>query len=178
MLQTSRFRIDGLTPLLMNRYMGQQSPKSFELLSPEERLAWARGAAYLTPEGTPYIPNGNFQQCLIAAGGYLKGKGRRNLSRTVAAGVQVAEAELSITSAAPTLFSAMRKNPATGGRMLGYRLMIGVPWTATVSVHWDDELLQSEQVVELLRNAGIRIGIMDWRPEKRGPYGQFRATLL
>lgn len=176
MLQTMRIRLIGLTPLLMNRYTGDETEvKNFNSLTDDEATAFAKEHAYLRPDGKPFIPGDNLQQALISGGKYGKGKGRGNLSQLVAAGVQINEHEILLDCEPPTLFRKMRKNPVTKGRMLGYRLRIDLPWTADTTLSWDDVLFQRQQIQDVVVAAGIRVGLMDWRPEKRGPYGQFKV---
>lgn len=177
MLRESRFRLTGISALLHNRYDGQPAPRDFASLTPQEAWAYAVDRAYLS-DGKPVIPSTNLQQALIAAGAFLKGKGRGNLSRLVAACVQIRETELPVAGPEPSLHRAMRRNPATGGRMLNYRLMVSPPWTSEGTITWDDDLLTRAQVGEVLETAGIRVGIMDWRPQRKGSFGQFSAELL
>ena len=177
MLQTLAISIDGITPILMNRYTGdERRVEKMEALTPEEAQLYANEHAYLDKDGSPYIPAANLQQALIGGGSFCKGKGRGNLSRIVAAALQIREAEIPIHAGPPSIFRNMRKNPSTGGKMLQYRVRIDTPWRATFTIVWDDKLLAVTQVREIVEAAGIRCGLMDWRPQKRGPYGQFRQV--
>jgi hypothetical protein len=49
-------------------------------------------------------------------------------------------------------------------------------WGARFVMHVDDELLSLEMAHQLLSEAGQSIGIGDFRPEKRGPFGRFRVV--
>jgi hypothetical protein len=40
----------------------------------------------------------------------------------------------------------------------------------------DDTLMKVEDAQMLLEQSGLSIGIGDFRPEKRGPFGTFRVT--
>ena len=174
MLQEAKVTIEGKTPLLMNRYTGDEiAPPNMAKLSESEAWDYARERAYLDEDGKPYIPNANLQQCLVNGGKKCKGKGRGTLSQAVAGAVQVLEERIPLKAKPLELFRNIRKNPSTGGKMLQYRVRIPDPWKATFTVAWDDEVIMREQMMDVLRAAGMRVGLMDWRPEKRGCYGQF-----
>jgi hypothetical protein len=44
-------------------------------------------------------------------------------------------------------------------------------WQATVSIEYEDSLLDADQVLEFASRAGFEVGIGDWRPR----YGRFRV---
>jgi hypothetical protein len=62
--------------------------------------------------------------------------------------------------------------PATKGRVLRHRPRIDV-WRLTIEVEWDETLLTAAQVRRVIDDTGSRVGIGDFRPEKRGPFGRF-----
>jgi hypothetical protein len=49
-------------------------------------------------------------------------------------------------------------------------------WGAKFRLILNDQMLSSEDAHRLLNEAGESIGIGDFRPEKRGPFGTFRVT--
>jgi hypothetical protein len=49
-------------------------------------------------------------------------------------------------------------------------------WGARFNLLIDDTQLAVETAHQLLNEAGQSIGIGDFRPEKRGPFGTFRVT--
>ena len=51
------------------------------------------------------------------------------------------------------------------------------PWSVTVTLDCDDELVDQEQLETWLDIGGRRIGLGDWRPEKSGSYGRFTAEV-
>ena len=65
--------------------------------------------------------------------------------------------------------------PATKGRIMRHRPRFD-QWGAQFSLLVDDDQLALETAHQLLNEAGNSIGIGDFRPEKRGPFGTFRVT--
>ena len=63
-------------------------------------------------------------------------------------------------------------------RVLRTRAKFDVPWSVTVRLDCDDELVDKGQLSDWLSVAGRRIGIGDWRPEKSGEYGRFEAEFV
>jgi hypothetical protein len=49
-------------------------------------------------------------------------------------------------------------------------------WGLKFSIGVDDTLMKVEDAQMLLEQSGLSIGIGDFRPEKRGPFGTFRVT--
>jgi hypothetical protein len=64
--------------------------------------------------------------------------------------------------------------PSTKGRIMRHRPKIE-RWQATFSFEVDTEVLHASMIHQLLEEGGRRIGILDYRPERGGPYGRFRV---
>ena len=65
--------------------------------------------------------------------------------------------------------------PATKGRIIRHRPRFD-EWTASCELEWDDTLLTKEQVRRIVDDTGRNVGLLDFRPEKKGPYGRFVVT--
>ena len=50
------------------------------------------------------------------------------------------------------------------------------PWSATLTVKFNANVLSAAQVVNLFQTAGFAVGIGDWRPERDGIYGRFHVA--
>ena len=48
-------------------------------------------------------------------------------------------------------------------------------WDASFSVDFDETLIKRDQIIRILSDTGSRVGLMDFRPEKKGPYGRFEV---
>lgn len=51
-------------------------------------------------------------------------------------------------------------------------------WGCLLELEIDTDMVSPEQVVEHLNNAGLVIGVGDFRIEKRGPFGRFHVELV
>ncbi len=60
-------------------------------------------------------------------------------------------------------------------RILRTRAKFDTPWSCTVIVDVDEELIDGAQLLEWLDIAGRQVGLGDWRPEKSGTFGRFKA---
>lgn len=63
-------------------------------------------------------------------------------------------------------------------RILRTRAMFETPWSCDFELDCDDELVSTEHLERWLDIAGRRIGLGDWRPEKSGQYGRFKAESI
>lgn len=176
--------LKGLSPLLMNRINldGNKKKVKLENATEEERWEFAEEHSYRDGDNNLIIPGINFQQCIINAGKWSKGKGRASLKTTVAASICVEDEYALITngrsgSITPELDTRARKTPSTGGRTLVSRLKIPANWKAKFLISYDDNLITKSQVLDVLMDAGLRVGLMDWRPEKNGRFGRFEVTV-
>ena len=49
-------------------------------------------------------------------------------------------------------------------------------WRTTLRIVYRDDLLNAEQVVALVQNAGFSVGVGEWRVEKNGQHGTFEVV--
>ena len=49
-------------------------------------------------------------------------------------------------------------------------------WSAAFSLIVNENLLPVDFVLQLLTEAGLQVGIGDFRPEKKGPFGTFQVV--
>jgi hypothetical protein len=65
--------------------------------------------------------------------------------------------------------------PATKGRVMRYRPRFNC-WGLKFSLVINEAMLALDDAQMLLNEAGVSVGIGDFRPEKRGPFGTFLVT--
>ena len=65
--------------------------------------------------------------------------------------------------------------PATKGRILRHRPMFD-EWSISFQVQIDTDLVSERLVKDILEDAGKLVGIGDFRPARKGPYGRFSVT--
>ena len=166
-------RIKGLEPgLLMHVFPMVAPAKPIQMMTREEA---AEFAAYRSPDGNElYVPGVNLQASLVSAARYSKGKRGASLKSLAAACLRVEPARLLLGTDRYEIDS--RGVVIKGmGRVIRHRPWFP-EWELSFSVETDDTLLREEQVREIVDNAGKRVGLLDFRPEKGGPFGRFLVT--
>lgn len=164
--------IKGVSPLLMHRFPLEEA-EAFEKWAPSKQAEWAAYRESSTRQ--LYVPGANLQRALIAAAQYSKGKGRGSLAKVAAAAVLVSPDILGLGVEEYTVDTRVVANPVTKGRHLRHRPRLDM-WQLTFDIEWDETLLTEKQLREIVDNAGRRVGLLDYRPEKKGPFGRFMVT--
>jgi hypothetical protein len=175
--------ITGESPLLCNRFTDEAMEKV------EKRTASVVVGGRGTPReqaekkvyGTtkaPAIPGPNIFRAIIDAGKFHKaGKTQITTAKTslVPAGVALLEIECSLVPAAWEVDSRAVVNPATGGRMMAHRPRFDA-WSLAFTLDVDEEMFDERIVRALVDDAGKKIGLGDFRPSRKGPFGRFKVT--
>jgi hypothetical protein len=65
--------------------------------------------------------------------------------------------------------------PATGGRILRYRPLFN-DWSLSFHVNLDTGEVGPKLFRQIIDAAGSKVGLGDFRPATRGPYGRFVVT--
>jgi hypothetical protein len=164
--------IKGISPLLMHAYPMVEINPPLEKQSIEKQAEYA---AYRMPDKTLYFPNVNVARCLVAAATYSKGKGRASLQKQAAACMLVTPEHLSFETKNYEIDSRPVVIPVTKGRVMRHRPKLS-SWQLTFMLEYDPTLLKEKEAREIMDNAGSRVGIGDFRPEKKGPFGRFMVT--
>lgn len=173
---TINVTIEGLTPLLVNRFheaaaeeatSGTRSRK--ERPGPDED---AESRLYKNGNG-PFFPAENIRQSMIGAASRHK-IGRRAATTDMAAAVYLSPFELPLTGDWHTDSRAI-VIPATKGRILRHRPMFD-QWAIDFQIQIDNDLVSESLVRNILEDAGKLVGVGDFRPARKGPYGRFSVT--
>ena len=190
-----RFRISGISPLLMHNGaagLDTRSPLSREIAaitakrggnrteSEDERLREleCRRSLWLDEGGAPAIP-----ETAVGAATEAGAKKRRQ-GPQVRGGLMVLETVFEYdrekygTTQQEIGRSAQFTVPVVvkGNRIARTRARFDTPWSCTVTVDVDGELIDREQLLEWLEIAGRQVGLGDWRPEKSGAFGRFNVA--
>jgi hypothetical protein len=184
-VKTIRVKIEGITPLLIHRFAEQSEqgkPTRRVKAANEDPREAATRAAYVAKDGTYYFSAFSIPNCMGSAGANHKQTGtRKTLRFVVPSAVRVTSDTITITNGngqAADHFEVDGRPvtiPATKGRIMRYRPRFDV-WGATFDLLINDDLLDPATAHVLLQEAGLSIGVGDFRPEKRGPFGTFRVT--
>ncbi len=176
-METIHVRIKGLSPILMHAYP-MVPIEAQEKLPPEQQ---AEIAAYRDPETKNlYIPGVALQRALISGATFSKGKGRGSLQKIAAACVFVSPERVPILQGGKPVKEYVIDArpvvvPATKGRVIRYRPRFD-EWEAEFGIDYDPTLLTEAQLRRIVDDTGSRVGILDFRPEKKGPFGRFMVT--
>jgi hypothetical protein len=175
---------EGLKPLLMNpateELLNQlrnktPSPKRTDW-SPEDE---ARTKLYRDVDGRVGIPALNLNSCLIEAGRMVK-NGAKQLSTAKST---IIPSFLSINSlflpfnGDPKWVADMRRgrNP-NGGEMVVLVRPRFDDWSFDFTLEVDDDEINLNVVRSLVETAGKKVGLCDFRPACKGPFGRFAVT--
>jgi hypothetical protein len=174
--------IQGQTPLICNRFTdaaqmsatngtrgtlrgGSKTPRQ----EAEERL-------YIGHDGKPMIPQPNLFRCLIDGGKFFKnGKSKITTQKSslIPSCVEVDGVEIPIRHKEPwTVDTRAVRIPSTGGRILCHRPRFD-DWELDFTVMLDTDEMSESFFRQIVDKSGRAIGLGDFRPDCKGPYGKF-----
>lgn len=172
MIKQINVKIKGQSALLMHAF----PLEPVEALDKKPKDVQAEYAAYRDPEKkTLYIPGVNIQRAFISSATYSKGKGRTSLQKQAAACLMVGPERVDLGIKDYVIDSRPVVVPATKGRVVRHRPRLD-KWEASFTLEYDDVLLTESQVRRIVDDAGSRVGLLDFRPEKKGPFGKFAVV--
>ena len=171
-MKRAKVTITGTSPLLMHAFPMTPPPKPIEKMEPREQAEYA---AYRDTEGYLYLPGVAVQRAIVQGASYVKGKGRGSLQKPIAACVIINEMQIPLGLKDYVIDSRPVVVPATKGRIIRHRPRLD-KWAASFSLTFDDSLVTANQLREAVDNTGSRVGLLDFRPEKKGPFGRFIVT--
>lgn len=162
-------KIKGISALLMHAYP-LVPIEGLEKRSPEEQ---AEFSAYRDPDTNGlYFPGINVQRAIVAGAAYSKGKGRASLQKPVAACLAIHPERCALGVNDYKLDARSVVIPATKGRIVRYRPRLD-EWQLSFDVEFDPLLIKEEEIRRVIDDTGSRVGIGDFRPERKGPFGRF-----
>lgn len=164
--------IRGLSPLLMHKFP-LVPVEAIEKKTPEDQ---AEIAAYRDDDETLYIPGVAVQRAIVNGATFSKGKGRGSLQKVVSACVIISPARLRLGTTKYEVDAQAVVVPATKGRVVRFRPRIN-EWAVTFEALYDPNLLSEVQLRRIIDDTGSRVGLLDFRPEKKGPFGRFMVTV-
>lgn len=137
----------------------------------------AEKKTYRNAEGELYVPGENIMAALVQAGTFFKvGKAKLTSAKgsIVPAAIIMETLECPLGTKTFVVDSRRVVNPATGGAMMAYRPRIDA-WKATFALTLDESILDEGAARELVETAGSKVGLCDFRPAKKGPFGRFKV---
>ena len=177
--------IEGITPLLIHRFtdaaqmQATSGTRSSISTDSESSRDQAEEALYLDERGVSGIPQPNLFRCILDAGKFFKA-GRSKVttqkSSLIPACVGIQELFLPIESEGGWKVDTRPvRIPATGGRILRHRPCYD-DWRLRFTADLEESLIGLNLFREIVDAAGTRIGLGDFRPDTKGPFGKFKVT--
>lgn len=169
-MERIKARIVGESALMMHSY----PMVPIEALEKKPPAEQAELATYRTPDGLLYVPGVNFWRALVSGATYVKGKGRASMQKPVAASVLVSPEYLILPTQTFTLDARPVVIPSTKGRVMRYRPRFD-EWSFDVVLDFDENLVNASELRRVVDETGRRVGLLEFRPERKGPFGRFRV---
>ena len=183
-MKTIEVEIRGVTALLVHRF-GEQAedgaPTRNIVVDRADPRGEATKHAYIADDGTFYFSAFAIPNAMGSAGSNHKMKGsRKTLRFVVPSAVRMTSDTVTILNGdGPAKSFEVDSRPvtipATKGRIMRHRPRFN-EWGARFDLALDDAQLSLDMAHQLLTEAGQSVGIGDFRPERRGPFGTFRVT--
>lgn len=166
-MKSLKCTITGTSPILIHAYKGNDNPE-LRNQTPQEQAEF--GVYRITKTQELCLPSPNLQSALINAAPYVK----RGLGKVVSGCVWIEEPEIGLGTKdfdVDTRGVVVQRN-----RVMRHRARLN-KWGGSFTIHFDENLISEKQIQSLLKNAGELIGVGDFRPQKRGPFGRFSAAV-
>lgn len=179
-------RISGVTPLICNRFTdaaaeaatsgSRSSSANSDKGTPMEQ---AEPKLYRDLAGVPCIPQPNLLRCIVDGGKFHKiGKAQVTTAKSslLYACLDIEGTTVTIEHVQPWRVDTRAvRIPATGGRILAHRPMFD-DWALTFTALLDTSLVSAKLFRQIVDDAGQRIGLGDFRPSTKGPFGKFKVV--
>lgn len=179
------FKITGISALLQNNpasmAMSQTEKVGIKKIdSPEEEAA---KKVYRDEKGNFYILSDAFRASIIGKGGGASGRriGKRSAISVCSGAIFSVEPRCILVD--PETQKPLKKYEIDTRRVvvMGQGILRSRPmfpkWGTRLPFEIDTDFLTKEIVLELLNIAGKICGVGDYRPQKKGSFGRFKAEL-
>lgn len=176
--------IEGISPLLMHRFNDAAQMEATESTrtsavgdrgTPREQ---AESVLYTDERGVVGLPQPVIFSNIIEGGKFFKaGKSKVTTLKTsmIPSCVFLRGVFYTITPQDWEVDIRPVRIPSTGGRILRYRPRLD-KWRLSYQLELDESILAPKLLREIVDAAGSRIGLCDFRPACKGPFGRFVVT--
>ena len=182
--------ITGITPMLVNRFTEEaqlQATNGSSVAAPKQRKSPeedAESRLYKDSDGRPVMPEVNIVRCFMEAGRFFQYKGKSKVttqkSSIIPACLMLEEGEVPILNKNGELARwEVDMRPVciqNAGRILRYRPRFD-EWLLHFTMVVDTDLMNLTLLRDIVDMAGRVIGMGDFRPACKGPFGRFKVTL-
>ena len=168
-------QIKGITPLLMNSPKGMLEPEEPLKIktAKRDRVKEAEKVVYRDKHGVLFVPSTAIKGTIIQASAYKKA-GKYALRPIISGGMRIKEQEI-------TLNETKYEIDLRTGVIQRARIVIARPrldkWKLNFTIIYDEDLIPDPIIIKtVLIEAGKRVGILAFRPQKNGEFGMFEVT--
>ncbi len=176
-MKTIKVSIEGTTPILMNQYNVQAEldrQKGVRTTKTYDPIVEAKKSAYYSQDGKTLIIKSEILYASILNASSFHKIGRRSAKSILAGSIRVEPMEISLGTKDYEIDT--RPVVIQRARVLKSRTKL-TKWKASFEIIYNEDLIANPEIVRtVLEEAGQRIGIFDFRPQKGGPYGTFKIT--
>lgn len=177
-MKTINVKIVGKSPLLMNRYniqaeldrqKGRRTTKTYVPEEEAEKSAyWGSGK-----KKELIIPSQVLYASILNASSFYK-INKKSAKTIMAGSIKIEPMEISLGTDKYQV--DIRPVVINRAKVLKGRAILN-EWKASFQIVYNDKVIADTQIIkDILAEAGDRIGIMDFRPQKGGPYGTFEVV--
>lgn len=193
-MELLNIKITGNSPLIMHgdRYANPLDPmtKEHKVLTGKRKktdedqlliaLSEMRGAMYWNSRLGPYLPGANIRSAIVNGGKLNK------LGKQIQRSTMMAEPEVPLeyegsrdreTLIQDPQFQDCRGVVVSGRRIMRYRPIFR-EWAAQFAIYYEPSAINPEDIELAATNAGLLIGIGDFRPERGGMFGRFSVEIV
>lgn len=173
-------RIQGVSPLLMHsprNMRGAEAVGRKKIPTPEDE---AEAGTYRMADGTLCVLADHVREAMLAACSGLR-VARKPAKPLVAAGLAMLDPEFPLMRNGKAIKEIdgidVRRAVVQRQGIMRARGKVEPPWECLARFQVDVSILtDSALLVQVLEEAGSRVGIMDYRPQKGGVFGRFSVV--
>lgn len=176
-LEDMFFGIEGVTPLLMNKFSDREKKDMVDHQTKKTREKKARNIEeeieekiHRLSDGTVGFPATGFKKAMTESAPYLTG-----MNKKLAKG-----AFFVLGNLVPIEYKKQQINEATVKIGKGITMVRFRPefdgWSCSLHIRYNANQISAEQIVNLANLAGFHIGVGDWTPQHSGQNGMFRVV--
>ena len=175
-MKTINVELTGTSPLLMNSPKGMLEVATGEMKNRTEKyepIIEAEKVAYRTKKGKLYVPCEAIKGTLVGAASYKK-IGKYSARPMIAGGVFISPIEIELDNKDYEI--DLRTVVIQRSRVVKARPRLD-KWKLNFDLTYNEKLIGSSEIIKaILVEAGERVGLLDFRPQKLGSFGMFRVS--
>lgn len=166
--------IEGLTPLLMNNPASMLEPaKTKSRLHKVDPKEEARKSAYSDSKGNLYVPSSAIKATILNGSSFKK-IGKFSAKSILAGSLIITPEEIPLNIKEYEI--DLRTVVIQRQRVPKARAKIP-KWKISFTIMYNDKFIQNPEIIrDSLEDAGIRVGLLDYRPQNKGSFGTFKVV--